>query len=216
VGSLDRRLQRVEERTLGERGERRLEPWENVVIRWQIERNKLIRPDVRRARDLIRLYHTQNLLSGMSADEVVQRIFDWKPPLAEMRRHCVEREVALAVYRRWPSTENMVCAPHWRESFVAADELVRQITADLQRGLSEQDILELEESEETELERKAIGPDRELIDEDEALWRLLDYGDPVWSDESLWRHKRSLAFASRQGAADDGAPREAATPGAPR
>lgn len=64
-------------------------------------------PDSRHARSLIRLFRAQNLLPGMGAGELVDRILSWRPVPAEGRsRAAVEREVDLAIRNREPGTEH--------------------------------------------------------------------------------------------------------------
>lgn len=65
-------------------------------------------PDARAARSLIGLFRVQNVLSGMGAGELVDRILSWHPvPAGGRSRAAVEGEVDLAIRNREPGTEHM-------------------------------------------------------------------------------------------------------------
>src|SRR5215210_9497170 len=107
---LERRLRSLEEQAKPKRHDHSDDDplWrkENWLARARIERNKMMDEDTRHARSLIRLFRTQNKLSRMSADELIERIVSWQPvPDGGRSRATAEREVALAIYNREEDTE---------------------------------------------------------------------------------------------------------------
>jgi hypothetical protein len=226
VRSLERRLRALEEQASLKRHDlSEDEPWwekEIWLARAQIDRNQAMDENTRQARSLIRLFRTQNRLFRMSAEELIERIVSWRPvPDGGRSRATAEREVALAIYNREADTENMVCPPGWRESFVCGDELrkrymaipeevlaegfirLRDIT---DRGWDEEEYVEWHTIYEgrfgitAELVKSAIGPSVEEITEENCQWALHEYAADVIFGEKGYRIQRHMKSLSEEGA----------------
>lgn len=138
--------------------------------------------------DVIRLLRMQGRLPA-STEGLRERLLRWRPPLGT---RAVERVLARAIYDQEPGTENMVCPPEWRESFVAARELLEKYMAvpvealarwatwqyEIEEGADDEGNLEEKQAHEArahgiteELMLAAIGPDAEEIEEDELMRR---------------------------------------------
>ncbi len=222
--SISRRLDRLEEQaglsnrhTYSEEYEK--EPW---LARRRIDLQRTsVSEDTRHARDLIGLFRIQNILSEMSADELIERIVSWQPvPDAGRPRSTAEREVALAIYSQEPGTENMVCPDRWRESLEAGDELREKHTAIPDEVLAEGymrlgSILEEGGEEELakwrvryeeafgitqDLLRRAVGPDVDEITEEEHRRRISEYLADTFYGERGWRiHRRMRRLVEGEG-----------------
>lgn len=179
MGNLDRRVARLEARSAGDPNEEREKrQW---FARAHLLRNRAIPDDVRHARGLIKLFRTQDTLSEMSAEELIDRIVSWRPLPGgavggrEVRWPAAEMEVARAIYNREPGMIDMVCPPEWRESFVAGDELYEKYVAVPDEVLAES--WSFEDLDERfgitdELVGRTVGPDFERITEEERSWRI--------------------------------------------
>ncbi len=221
MGSLERRLERLEEQADPKRGIRSEEYEKQRWLesaRWL--RNESMDENTRHARDLIRLFRTQGKLSGMGAEELVERIVSWAPvPPAGRSRTTAEREVALAIYNRDPGTESMACPPGWREAFVAADELREKHAAIPDEALAEGYVAlgQIEEGDEEELRewsvryeerfgiteelvRRAVGPDVDEITEKERRFRLKEYLDDAFYGEKGYRIAWRMDRLTKEGA----------------
>jgi hypothetical protein len=210
VGSLRRELERLRRQarpkrpTSSEAAELEKGYW---LARRRVDRSWSTPEAVRHARSLIRLFRVQNILSEMSADELVERIVSWRPvPDGGWLRSTAEREVGLAIYNQEPGTENMVCSSRWRESFEAGDELREKYDAIPDAVLAEAYVRlgRVEEGDEEalaewsaryeeafgitdELVRKAIGLDVEEISDEERNRRLHEYLADTFYGERGWR-----------------------------
>ena len=211
MGSLERRLEALE-------AQRHYSHYdiEGDKAQWlagrRLERNRSMPEDVRHSRDAIRLYRTQNKLSDMSADELIERIVSWPPMRNDRSRSTAEREVALAIYYQEPGTENMVCPGRWRESLEAGDELRKKYGAIPDEVLAEgyvclSEIKKAADEEalwewsayfqgvfgvSDELLRIAVGPDIDEITEAESTWRLHEYLADAFYGERAWRIHRHM------------------------
>ena len=76
------------------------------------------------ARDLIRLFRLQGKLHTFSTEALLERMYQWKPPID---RTAIERAVARAAYELEEGMEDKVVDPAWRDSFVVAEELLERI-----------------------------------------------------------------------------------------
>jgi hypothetical protein len=226
VGNLVKRLRALEEQaSLKRHDHSEDESWwerESWFARARIGRNQAMDEDTRQARSLIRLFRTQNRLSQMSTEELVERIVSWRPvPDGGRSRATAEREVAMAIYNREEDTENMVCPPEWRESFVCGNELreryaaipdevlaegfirLREIT---DRGWDEEEYAEWHANYEgrfgitAELVKSAIGPGVEEITEENSQWALHEYAADVIIGEKGYRIQRHMKRLSEEGA----------------
>ena len=141
MGSLDRRLKRLEEQDSMARARTEHEPpWikENWLARAQINRNQAMDENTKHARSLIRLFRTQNRLSQMSAEQLVERIVSWRPvPEGGRSRFVAEREVAYAIYRQQEGTQHMVCPPEWPQALACGEELRERYAAIPEEVLAE-------------------------------------------------------------------------------
>jgi hypothetical protein len=179
-----------------------------------MRRNETMDEDTRHARSLIRLFRTQNRLSRMSAEELVERIVSWRPvPEGGRSRVTAEREVAYAIYNQEEGTEQMVCSPEWREAFVAGEELRERYAIIPDEVLAEGwvRLREIEDSsgneEEcaewrndyqerfgitTELLEGAIDPGAAGITEENSRWALNEYAADVLYGEKGFRVQQHI------------------------
>jgi hypothetical protein len=129
MAGLERRLERLEELANSKRPTEEYE-MEHCLLRARIDRNHSMDSGARHARSLIRLFRYQGMLSGMSADELIERIVSWRPvPDGGWLRSTAEREVAPAIYNQEPGRENMACPSRWCESLLAGVELCAKVAA---------------------------------------------------------------------------------------
>ena len=217
MGGLGRRLERLEEQAGMTHAQSEHDPpWmkENWLARARIRRNEMIDEDTRHARSLIRLFRTQNRLSQMSAEELVERIISWRPvPEGGRSRATAEREVAYAIYNQEEGTENMVCPPGWREAFACGDELRGRYAAIPDEVLAEGWVRlreiedgggDAEEYDEwrddyeerfgvtIELVENAIRLDAEGITEENCRWALNEYAADVLYGEKGYRVQQHI------------------------
>ena len=157
------------------------ERWHHQLAGERRKRAERTPKAVLRARSLIALFRTQGKLEAMSADELIERILAWRPPVAGMSRVVAEREVAGAIFRGEPDTQDMVCPPRWRASFEAGRELCEHARTMLQSGVPPEEWPEI-----PELETRAIGPDWREIASEEAERRIEEHWLPVLEDPRLW------------------------------
>lgn len=211
MARLDRRLQALEEQA-GLRESHTYSPDGGEFQRWQararLDRQKRTDAGRTRCRDLICLFRTQHILQNMSAEDVIRRILDWQPPLEDLTHSLVEREVARAIFAKEPGTEDMMCPECWRESLEAGAELLKRYQAIPDHELAEWwSRTAVDHSDEKAVEgwyealatrygitdelcMRAIGPDADEIDEDEAALRLEEYLIPVLEGDKGWRIHR--------------------------
>jgi hypothetical protein len=218
MGSLERRLGRLEEQASLKRCDHPDDepPWrkENWLARARMNRNRAMDEDTRHARSLIRLFRTQDRLSWMSAEELIERIVSWQPvPDGGRPRPTVEREVSYAIYNQEEGTENMVCPPEWREAFAHGDEL-RERYAAIPDDVLAEGWVRLREIEDgggdgeeyaewradyeerfgitTELVENAIRLDAEGITEENCRWALNEYAADLLYGEKGYRVQRHI------------------------
>ena len=207
MGSLERRVEVLEARRSGlapakaaPRDEEQVK--RDWLLRAESRRREELGPRARHVRELLRLFNMQHILARMSMEETIDRILLWSSPPEGLTRNFVEREVALAIYRQHEGTENMVCPPYWRESFVAGDEI-------LERHLSATDEEWVEAARATEkfirtkdyarwfgitkeLFIRAMGPDVKEITLEEVARRYHDYAGDALYGEKCYRVRKLL------------------------
>lgn len=203
MGSLGRRVQRLEKvrggprlgapATLASEAEKEREK-RDWLARRQIWRNEKTSDDVKHARDLIRLFRAQNILSQTSARELTERIVSWRPlPEGGRSWTATEREVALAIYNQEPGTESMGCPPEWRESFVAADEVRAKFAAMPDEVIAYEggfgkDVRETYGISE-ELEERVMGPSYVLgeLPKETKVWIIQETLEEIFYGERAYR-----------------------------
>ncbi len=189
MGSLERRLERLEEKNDEPRRkfseEERKQHWLAVTrARWGQE---LGRGGAWQVKDVVRLLRRRR--EATTTEELREQLLAWRPP---HDRNLLERELARAIYSKEPGTENMACPEEWRDSFDAGAELLRRYE-DIPDEVLAKGYLELrhiEEGEEEEdffrwkeryedpygitdhLVEAACGPDAVEVTEDERHRRL--------------------------------------------
>lgn len=215
-GGIEGRLRRLEERAGPEPHARREEQEKE---QWLSEagfrrREALAEGDADHARSLIGLFRVQDILPGMSTDELVGRILSWRPiPEGGRSRAQVEREVALAIHRKEQGMEGMECPPAWRESFARGGELRERHEAIPDEVLAEGYVrlgrIEEEGNDEEELRgwaarheepfgitaelvEGAVGPDAGTIADEERQRRLLGYLADSYFGEKGYRIRRHM------------------------
>ena len=203
MGSLERRLERLEARnpgpTLADE-----EAWKQLWL--NAKRGKRVRehhnPDEFHAGGIFRLLRLEERLAT-TREEVEAQIHSWRPPPSVV---ATRRVVARAIYDQEEGTENMVCPPEWRESFAAGEEFRAKYLAVPDEALVEafMRLQEIEEDDEdgllawnvqhgepfgiTEyLLERAVGPDFGEITEEERIQRLDVYLADIVCDEKEWR-----------------------------
>ncbi len=210
MGSLERRLERLED----ESAPRPAPPEEQQKSHWLAVARARRAQENRNfgefyARDVFKALRRRGELDGITTAEGLRsRLLAWPPPPEE---RAVERVVARAIYDREQGTENMVCPPQWRESFVAADELrersaavpveVRARLAVMQYELEQGGSHEIESKVAAEVERlgftddlllKAVGPDVEDITEEERMRRLREvFAEDLYEERGYLIAKRT-------------------------
>lgn len=212
MGSLERRLARLEERPLlripDQRSSRRLTETEREQL-WLADAR------VRRFRDthstsealvrgVIALLVPRGELEGTITD-VRRRLGAWRPPLPKT---AIERVSARAAYDgELPGVE---CPPEWRESFEAAGELL-ELWLDVPDETLAEALVTLHEGREEEanasvrlrerleplgitleLAEKAVGPDLAGIPEEERDRRLRDALADLYYGEKGYRVQRHI------------------------
>jgi len=145
-------------------------------------------------------------LKDLAYGEAVEEIYDLTRPKEWMREEegpsweLVEREVALAIYRQEPGTENKVCPSLWRDSFVAGDEMRDRFLSvpdealvEMVKGIRTLESLREEAGISEELVNRALGPDHEEIPEEEQVRRIIEYMADAFFGEKAYRvHKLVL------------------------
>jgi hypothetical protein len=213
MGRMRRRLERLEERN-GKRGGHDPRPGPRAVVdpeedkrRW-LESRRGMRDDVvlieeiRAIRWALEYLHLSAAkLEYLSYEEAVEAVFELtRSRTPEAPRELIEREVALAIYRREAGTENMVCPPAWRESFVAGDEIRERFMGipdeehvDVMKGVKTLDSVREEHGISEELVKRAVGPDHDEIekavghDQDEPKRRIVEYLSEPFYGETAYR-----------------------------
>lgn len=223
MGSLERRLERLEEQTdvrwagaeggLSE-GEKRRR-WLDAA---KARRNQALgRGGAWQARDVVKLLLGRRE-GRSSTEEFRARLLAWRPP---HNPGVLERELCRNIFLREPGTEAMTCPEEWRESFGAGAELLRRFEAipdeALARGWLElRDVAEDDEEgharwrarhEEPhgiteELKEAAIGPDAAEVSEDERLRRMEEHLAPVIFGEKAYGAARIIGRRDEKGGDD--------------
>ena len=135
------------------------------------------------ARSLIRLFRVQGILAGMSTEQLLDRMDSWKPPVD---RTAIRRAVARATYELEEGMEDRVVDPAWRDSFVAAEELLERIRSLPPRALAQAIVDETDNGKDAgefyakhgitdELFNRAVGPDAASLPRQQYKARLTQH-----------------------------------------
>jgi hypothetical protein len=213
MGSLERRLEALEEERGLARSEPRSEASEERRKRAWLATAKLRRRDETRNREeiladgLLRLFRSRGELEHMTTEEARGRLLAWRP---RVDARAIERVLAGAIYRQEEGTENMVCPPEWREALEAAEELREKHAAIPDEVLARwaivgRDVQEEEEEGGSDLEEdleeygitdelamRAIGPDAEEIPDEERERRLVEILAESYYGEQGWRVQQEI------------------------
>jgi hypothetical protein len=136
-----------------------------------------------------------------STEALIERVMNWQPPMGDLTRTLVEREVAYAIWTGAEGTQDMLCDPEWRSRFetgretcVLLEALPDRELAEIAHGGLDEDEVSARLARHGITEEKighALGAwDLEGIPEDVALWWLDEYWQPVYAGEKGWRVSR--------------------------
>lgn len=217
MGSLERRLERLEEKEEKNDEPRREFSEEERKQHWlavaRARRNQeLGRGGAWQVKDIVRLLRKRR--EATTTEELREQLLAWRPP---HDHNLLERELARAIYLKEPGTENMACPEEWRDSFDAGAELLRRYEAIpdevLAKGYLE--LRHIEESEKEEdffrwkeryedpygitdhLVEAACGPDAVEVTEDERRRRLEECLAPAIHGEKGYRIARHMDHMER-------------------
>ena len=204
MGSLNKRLSRLEEHAGGGAGEAQADE-EREKERWLAtarcrRRRALGRGGAWQAKGVVKVIRER--YDGMSTEEFRERLLAFRPPHDP---NLIELFLARTIYLQESGTENMVLADEWRESFEAGEKLrcLYEAIPDEVIAKSYAELDEIPEDDEEAYERwreryeaaysitaalleAAAGPDREEITDAEVQRRLEEHvADVIYGEKGL-------------------------------